>query len=315
MRTLSASRDPGAEHDIGLDHDIAPEPRVGRQEHGLRRDQRRAALHRAAAQPVLHQRLGRGQLGAGVDPQHLLGRQFDDPARQALVAGDRDDVGQVEFALGVVVPDSVHQIEGVARIDRHDAAVAQPDRPLLRARVARLDDAQHLAVLPEHDTAVGSGIGRPHAGDGDRGAGARRRASSKAAIVSVRSSGASPNSTSTSSMPPSARRSARAERAARTASPVPRGGYCTTVCAGATARATASMSRPITTTVAAGSSGCSAAMTWRIIGCPAISCSTLGSAELRRVPSPAARMMAAKRDRLIDGLAQSSCGTKRDHRG
>ena len=86
----------------------------------------------------------------------------------------------------------------------------------------------------------------------------------------------------------------------RTASPVPRGGNCMAVGNGATARATASMSRPMTTTVSAGSSGRSAAMTWRIIACPAISCSTFGRADLRRLPSPAARIMAAKPGGLMD---------------
>ena len=84
MRTLSADRDAGAEHDIRLDHDIAPEPRVGAEEHGLRRDQCDAGLHRRAAQPALHQRLGLGQLGAGIDAEQLLGRQLRRAARQAL---------------------------------------------------------------------------------------------------------------------------------------------------------------------------------------------------------------------------------------
>ena len=165
---MSATLTAGAEHDIRLDHDIAPEPRIGREEHGLRRDQGCAPIHRAPPQPLLHQRFGGGQLGAGVDAQEVLGRQFSDAARKALRAGDRDDVGQIEFALGVVVPDSVHKIEGMARIDRHDAAVAEPDRPFLGAGVPGLDDAHELAVAAEHEAAIGSGVGWPHAGDRDR---------------------------------------------------------------------------------------------------------------------------------------------------
>ena len=83
-------------------------------------------------------------------------------------AGDRNDIGQVEFAFGVVVPDSVHQREGVARIERHDAAVAQPDRALLGIGVLGLDDAQQRAVIAEHEAAIRCGIGRPHTGNRDR---------------------------------------------------------------------------------------------------------------------------------------------------
>ena len=61
---------------------------------------------------------------------------------------------------------------------------------------------------------------------------------------------------------------------------------------------------PITTTVAAGDSGCSASSRCAIIGRPAIGCITLGTADFIRVPLPAARMMAANRDGLIDGSKQ-----------
>ena len=40
---------PGPNTTLRLDDDIAPEPRIGRQEHGLRRDQGRAGFHRARA--------------------------------------------------------------------------------------------------------------------------------------------------------------------------------------------------------------------------------------------------------------------------
>ena len=190
-------------------------------------------------------RFGGGQLGAGVDPQELLGRQFGDPARQALRAGDRDDVGQVELALGVVVPDSVHQVEGVARIDRHDAAVAQPDRPLFGAGVLGLDDAQQGAVRPEHEAAIGSGIGRPHAGDRDRDFGrAAPRIEQRGDGLGAQQRGVAEQHDNVGDAALSQAIAASAGRAARTASPVPRGGDWMTLGAGATARATESMSRP-----------------------------------------------------------------------
>ncbi len=129
----------------------------------------------------------------------------------------------------------------------------------------------------------------------------RRRSAKKCANVSPVSSGVSPNSTSRSSISPfGASLPWRAASPVRTASPVPRGGSCTTLCAGSTRRATASIRGPITTTVAAGRSGVSAANRCAIIGRPATGCKTLGIADFIRVPPPAARMMAAKPDWLID---------------
>src|SRR5439155_3961788 len=57
-------------------------------------------------------------------------------------------------------------------------------------------------------------------------------------------------------------------------------------------------------------SGRNASIRCRIIGCPAISCKTFGVAELRRVPSPAARMMAAKRASFMIRLAQRPTGNE-----
>ena len=63
---------PGPKTTFGSTTTSRPSTRVGREKHRLRRDQGRSRRHRAAAQAVLHQRLGLGQLGAGVDPEHLL---------------------------------------------------------------------------------------------------------------------------------------------------------------------------------------------------------------------------------------------------
>src|SRR6202041_2325142 len=100
---IVSDADPGAEHDVRLDHDIAAKPGVGRQEHGFGGDQGRAFFHRAAAQPVLHQRLGRRELRAGVDAEHLFRRQLDTNGGEVAAAGDADDDGQIEFNLGVDV--------------------------------------------------------------------------------------------------------------------------------------------------------------------------------------------------------------------
>ncbi len=116
----------------------------------------------------MHEGFRLGQFGAGVDPAGLPGRQFGDPAQEPLGTGDRDDVGQIEFALGVVVADFLDEIEQTARIDRHDAAIAQLDFALVGGRVARLDDAREPAIRVERETPVEAGIGRLEAGGGDR---------------------------------------------------------------------------------------------------------------------------------------------------
>src|SRR5262249_62387887 len=71
--------------------------------------------------------------------------------------------------LGVVVADLVDEVEQMARLDRHDAAIAEADLALLGAGVAGLDDARECGVPVEHEASVGARIGRPEAGGGGRG--------------------------------------------------------------------------------------------------------------------------------------------------
>src|SRR5579863_8272515 len=59
------------------------------------------------------------------------------------------------------------------------------------------------------------------------------------------------------------------------------------------------MPAPSTTTISAGSSARSESRRERIIGRPAILCSTFGSNDFIRVPLPAARTMAAKRGSVM----------------
>ena len=58
----------------------------------------------------------------------------------------RDDIGQVELALGVVAVERIEQFAEAARLDHHDPAIDEADRPLLGAGVGRLDDAFERAV-------------------------------------------------------------------------------------------------------------------------------------------------------------------------
>ena len=79
---------------------------------------------------MLHQRLGLGQFGAGVDAEHFFRRQLDTGRDEVALAGDGDDVGEVEFALGVDVFEPVDEVEEVLGGDR------QRMPPLQRAMAA-----------------------------------------------------------------------------------------------------------------------------------------------------------------------------------
>ena len=157
-------RDAGAEDDVRLDRDVAAEPGVGAQKHGLRRHQGGAPGECGAAQPGLHQRLGFGEFEAAVDPDQLLRRQLDHPAGEPVPGRQPDDARQVEFALGVVAVECQDEPARVPRLDQHQAAPNQPDRPLLRSGVGGFDDAVNSAVRPGNEPAVGAGIRGPHPG-------------------------------------------------------------------------------------------------------------------------------------------------------
>ena len=221
------------------------------------------------------------------------------PRRRAIC----DDVGQVELALGVVAVDA-------RRADRSAwrAATAmmpplhEADRALLRAsprpprrcaracrrRRARAGRRRRDRPAASPRPATAAAVRRRSASRRASGSGGheRRVAEQHQEIADI----AVGRQTAGEGAEPGADRVAGAERRIlhdalrrrdETARPRP--------CRG-----------PITTTVAAGASGRSASSTCAIIGRPATWCRTLGSADFIRVPLPAARMMAAKPDWLID---------------
>ena len=95
----------GAEDDIGADHGVAADMGVQREEHGFGGGQGDAVVQRLGAGAGLKGGLGRGQLRPGVDAQGFGFGAGDIADRQALGAGQFDDVGQIVFAGGVVVAD------------------------------------------------------------------------------------------------------------------------------------------------------------------------------------------------------------------
>ncbi len=128
-----------ADHHMRLDHHVLADARVMAEKHRLGRDQRRAIGHGLRAETLLHRRLGRGELGARIDAEHLFGVRLDHARLQPVAAGERHGIGQIEFLLGVVVADATEQAEqGLARTEAHDARIAERERALLRACILLL---------------------------------------------------------------------------------------------------------------------------------------------------------------------------------
>ena len=82
-----------------------------REKHRLRRDQGDAGLQRGGAQALLQHGLGFGELRLGVDPAHVVLPGFDRDRLQAHVAGDGNRIGEIEFALGIVIADAIEDGE------------------------------------------------------------------------------------------------------------------------------------------------------------------------------------------------------------
>ena len=199
--------------------------------HRLRRDHGDAGIERGGAQALLQDGFGFGELRLGIDPAHVVLPGFDRDGVEPHLAGDRDGVGQVEFAFGVVVADAVEDRERHVAAQRHQAGVAERDGALGRARVLVLADRHQRFAL--HDQpAVAGRIGRPEAEHRHRLAVRERRA--QAGSVCGRISGVSANRTRTSSAPASI-----AARAASTAWAVPRRSACTKIAAPGSAAVTA----------------------------------------------------------------------------
>ena len=115
-----------------------------------------------------------GELDAGVDAERQRG-VGDDVGGDLLAVGaqEREHVGQVELALGVVGGERLERGEEVAAGERVDAGVDLADRLLLGGRVAgllRLDDALDAAVGRPDDAAVAARVLELHRRHRGRGA-------------------------------------------------------------------------------------------------------------------------------------------------
>ena len=105
------------EEHVGLDQHILADNGVVAEGYGLRRDQGRAAVHRAGTQAILQNGFGLGQLRAGVHAAHLV--LGDDLERHAMARRARDlhGVGQVIFAGLVLVTDALQQAQQRAALE------------------------------------------------------------------------------------------------------------------------------------------------------------------------------------------------------
>ena len=151
-----------AEKHVGADDDIATDLRIGRQPDCFGVGHGHAARHRPVPETRLHGGLRLGKLGAAVHA-HDLDRigGLDHGAAQAAVACKGDDIGQVVFAVCVIVADRVEQRKQVFAVDRHDPRVAQPDFALGVIRVLEFDDGFEPAILRRHEAPVFGRVVRP----------------------------------------------------------------------------------------------------------------------------------------------------------
>ena len=302
MRAPSPTLDTGAEYDVRLDHDIAAEPGIGAQEHRLRGHQARPCRHCWTAQPALHQRFGRGEVGAIVDAGQLLLWQFDRAAVELCDGARCRRCGQMNslFALFRSSP--------AIRSAGWRAAIAMI--PPLTSPIARSSRVASAASTIRSSAPSGpERAGRRRRGLAGRMP--RRRSPRCCAAAFAREqdrrrwsdSGVSPNSTSTHRLLPAAPTAGKRAQAGADSIAGAERWILTTLTAAVrrAARRLPSADRS-PTTVAAGISGSSAASRCAIIGRPATGCMTLGIADFIRVPPAGSQDDGGETGRLIGGL-------------
>ncbi len=129
-------------------------------------DDRDAGRHVSGEDPPLRLGADLREVAAVVDAEREAGVVDDVGAhRSASGTQDRQHVGQVQLALGVVGADLAERVEQLAAVERVDAAVDLADLQLGRGRVAgllRLDDALDGAVGRAHDAAVAGRVRQHH---------------------------------------------------------------------------------------------------------------------------------------------------------
>jgi hypothetical protein len=150
-------RDAGAEDDVGFYGRVTAHVGVVSEEDGVGRGEGDAVGERLVPAARLEGGLGRGEIGPRVDAHRLGLVAEDDGGGEAFAAGEAHDVGEVEFAGRVVVPDGGAEAEESRRVGHDDAGVAEADGAFLGRRVLELHDAEE-AVAVKDQAAVAGGV-------------------------------------------------------------------------------------------------------------------------------------------------------------
>jgi hypothetical protein len=105
-----------------------------------------------------------GKLRAVVDAEHFLGVDLDGYHLQPAAVGNRNRVSEIKLPLRVVAANGVKDLQGRGAGERHDAAIAEANRPLRFAGVLFLANRDELTVFCDQP-AVAERALRAHTAD------------------------------------------------------------------------------------------------------------------------------------------------------
>ena len=112
-------------------------------------------------QPVLHNLLGAGEVGLGIDAYNLIFTTFQRPYLQPLGHGRADHVRQVEFASHIAIADMRQKITQGFRTKGHDTGIAQIDGPFLLRCVGILTNGDKRTGFIVNHTPIPCRVPRP----------------------------------------------------------------------------------------------------------------------------------------------------------
>ena len=156
----------GQDRHVGTQHHVGVDPGGGGVHH------RHAVAHPPGDDAAVELPAEDGELGAVVGALRL--HDVVDrvrPDREARLAGQPDDVGQVELTLGVVVADPRQRLEQELCVEGEDPAVDLADVALVRRRILLLHDRLDVTVGVAHHPAVAERVGHHPRHDAHRALG------------------------------------------------------------------------------------------------------------------------------------------------
>jgi hypothetical protein len=153
------------QRDVRLERDAGVDPGGGRVDDG------HAGAHVLVEQARVVGTSRRRELDAVVDARRLLVRRDHRAYLPPVADEDRDDLGQVLLALGVVGGQPADGVAQQGVVERVDAGGDLGGLALVGRRVALLDDPGHRPVRGPDDPAVPGGVRRDTAEHGGRRAG------------------------------------------------------------------------------------------------------------------------------------------------